>query len=709
MNQIGYIALLVAFVIALYSVAALTIGAWKGYYELLRSGRSAAWAVIGLVALGTGSVIYALITDDFSLHYVAQEDARAMEWYYKVGALWGGQEGSLLLWSFILCIVTFFVLLNTRKGIARQLGPWILVVMMSASAFFLAMCTIVTNVFEPSAIVPQDGSGLNPQLQNPGMLIHPLMLYSGYVSTIAAAGFGFAALMTGRLDNTWVRLSRRWILTSWIFLTVGNFLGGQWAYVELGWGGYWAWDPVENAAIMPWMITTALLHSIMIQQRRGMFKVWNLSLAIIAYALSLFGTFLTRSGVLSSVHAFGESTLGPYFMVWIALILIAGFGLIFMRLPYLRSENKLDSLLSRESSFLVNNILFFLAVAFMLWGTLSPLVSQITTGVKNEVTADYFVRSDVPVLLGIIFLMGIGPFIAWRKASLDNISRSFWIPAVVGFGGDLILFGLGIRNFIAFVGFGVAMFTATTVALDYWRGIRTRQRHTEGKVVPAVQQMLRRNPSRYGGMMVHLGIVIIAIVIVASSVFKVTTVTLHTKDGKVLNVDTRNAAVSLDVGDTIVVKDIHSYEARLDSINAVGSSLKMTFTSTFTVFKDGVKQAPVKVASELFLSNQMPNTVVYIGVDPLEDFYMSMPLNGVQVQKDAQGNPLADAAGRPILASAAFQVFINPLMMWAWLGLTVTLIGFFITIWPDPKEALKPLPVWERAGAGQDQKEVVQV
>lgn len=709
MNQIGYIALLVAFVMALYAVFALSLGAWKGYYELLRSGRTAAWAVPGLVTLGTASVIYALLTDDFGLHYVAHVSARAMEWYYKVGALWGGQEGSLLLWAFILSIVTFFVLFNTRKGVTRQLGPWVLVVMMSAIAFFLAMCTIVANVFEQSAIIPQDGSGLNPQLQNPGMLIHPLMLYSGYVSTIAAAGFAFSALITKRLDNTWVRLSRRWILTSWVFLTVGNFLGGQWAYVELGWGGYWAWDPVENAAIMPWFITTALLHSIMIQQRRGMFKIWNLSLAFIAYALSLFGTFLTRSGVLSSVHAFGESTLGPYFMVWIAFILIVGFGLIFMRMPYLKSENKLDSVLSRESSFLVNNILFFLVVAFMLWGTLSPLISQITTGVKNEVTADYFVRSVVPVLLGIIFLMGIGPFIAWRKASLDSITKSFWIPASVGLGGAFILFGIGIHAFVALLGFGVALFTGTTVVLDWVRGIRTRQRHTDGKIVPAVQQMVRRNPSRYGGMLVHLGIVIITIVIVASSVFKVTTVTVHTLDGKTAEVDTRNGAAIMEIGETFVVKNVHNYEARLDSIDAVGSPLKMTFTANFTVLKDGVRQPPVKVASELFLSNQMPNTVVYIGVDPMEDFYISMPLNGVQAKKDAQGNPAQNAAGFPILESAAFQVFVNPLMMWAWLGLAITLLGLMVTIWPDPQAALKPLPAWERVGVEQPQKETVQV
>ncbi|NWJ97828.1 MAG: heme lyase CcmF/NrfE family subunit [Chloroflexi bacterium] len=702
MSQIGYVALLLGFAVAVYGVVALTLAAWKGYAELARSGRVAAWSTFGLTSLGSFALIYSLVTDDFSLKYVTQTSAKAMDWFYKAGAMWGGQEGSLLLWAWLLSGFMAILLLQTRRIQPKEFTPWILAIMLSGTAFFLALCSIVTNVFEKLDQPAQDGSGLNPQLQNPGMLFHPPLLYAGYVSTVVAFGFGFAALVTGRLDNSWIRLSRRWILTSWIFLTIGNFLGGQWAYVELGWGGYWAWDPVENAALMPWLITTALLHSIMIQQRRGMFKIWNLSLAVVAYALALFGTFLTRSGVLSSVHAFGESTLGPYFMVWIGIVLVASFGLIFMRMPELRPENKMDGLLSRETSFLFNNILFFLSVLFILWGTLSPLISQITTGMKSEVTMDYFVRTVIPVLLAILFLMGIGPLIAWRRASFESLSRSFWIPSSFALGTAVILLLLGIREFMAVLAWSLSVFTASTVGLDYWRGIRTRRRHTEGKIIPAVKQMVSRSRSRYGGLLVHLGMVVIAIVIIGSSVYKSTIVTINNQ-----KIDTKNMLVLVKPGESLTIEGFHKYKLTLTKVETKGSPLKMSFISTFAMEKDGKPQSPITVASELFTSNQMPNTVVYIGVDPAEDFYISMLQQGLQVQRDAQSQPIPDANGMPIITEAAFQVFVNPLMVWSWVGLVITIVGLMISIWPDPKEALRPLPAWERAGAKE--KEVARV
>ncbi len=696
MNQIGYIALLVGFVMAVYAVVALSLGAWRGYPELIKSGRRAAWTVVGLVGLGVVCLQYALLTSDFSLRYVVEVSSSEMEWWYKIGAMWGGQEGSLLLWSLILATCTAILLIQTRKMQPHELGPWIIVAMCSGTAFFLAMCTLVVNVFQPMAIVPQDGKGLNPLLQNPGMMIHPPILYTGYVSTIAAFGFAFAALVSGRLDNSWVRIARRWILTSWIFLTVGNFLGGQWAYVTLGWGGYWAWDPVENAAIMPWFINTALLHSAMIQQRRGMFKVWNLSLAIIAYALSLFGTFLTRSGVLSSVHAFGESTLGPYFMIWIGAILIVGFGLVFMRLPELRSENKLDGLLSRESSFLLNNILFFLAVIFMLWGTVSPLVSQITTGVKTEVKQGYFVQTVVPVLLGLIFLMGIGPLIAWRKATMESLSRSFWIPALSAMTGGAILYALGVHQFVAILGFSITIFTASTVGLDYFKGIRARRRHTEGKILPAVTTLVKRNRPRYGGLLVHLGMVIITIVIIASTVYKVNEIKVV--GDKTYKID-ENTGVPANIGDTLIVKGFHEYKIKLERIQAIGSPLKMRFQAYMSVEKDGVAQEQLLPAAELYTSSQQPNTVVFIRVDPLEDLYLSMPQQGIEATQGADG--------KPIITGAAFQIWINPLMLWSWVGLAITIIGLFVAIWPDPTPALAPAPARRKANAPVKEPSVV--
>jgi cytochrome c-type biogenesis protein CcmF len=677
MNQIGYVSMLVAFAVSLYGAVALAIGSFRGYPEMIKSGRRAAWVSSGLITLASLSLIWALLNDDFSLKYVVTNSARAMEWFYKLSAMWGGQEGSLLLWAWMLAGFMVIVLLQTRHAAYRQIGPWVLVTMLTGAAFFAAMSSIVTNVFEQSVTIPQDGRGLNPLLQNLGMVIHPPMLYAGYVSTIVAAGYAFGALVVNRLDNTWIRFSRRWILSSWIFLTVGNFLGGQWAYVVLSFGGFWSWDPVENAAIMPWFINTALMHSIMIQQRRGMFKVWNISLAFLAYGLSLFGTFLTRSGILSSVHAFGESTLGIYFMVWIGILLIIGFGYVFLRVPQLRSENKLDGLISRETSFLLNNILFFLCVAFILWGTLSPLITQIFTGNKAETTADYYPKTMYPVLLGTLFLMGIGPLIAWRRASLESISRSFWIPALAGLGFALIAYGLGMHEFLAFVGLSICVFTATTIFLDYYRGIRTRRNHGDANVLVAATNMARRNGPRYGGLLVHLGILIISAVIIVSSVY-----------------EAKIEFVQLKVGDSVFINGIHSYKLTLVSAARIKGDLKTTYPVNLALTVDGKSQDPITPAVEYYPSIDQFVTTVSIRPDLLEDLWITT------------GQQEVDANNK--IVSAPFQILVRPMMLWAWVGLAVTIAGLLVAIWPNPNEQVVQIPTKSKSGEPK-KSETVQV
>ena len=677
MNQIGYVSMLVAFAVSLYGALALAIGSYRGYPEMIKSGRRAAWVSSALITLASISIIWALLNDDFSLKYVVTNSARAMEWFYKVSAMWGGQEGSLLLWAWMLAGFMVIVLLQTRHAAYRQIAPWVLVAMLTGAAFFAAMSSIVTNVFEQSVTIPQDGRGLNPLLQNPGMVIHPPMLYAGYVSTIVAAGYAFGALVVNRLDNTWIRFSRRWILSSWIFLTVGNFLGGQWAYVVLSFGGFWSWDPVENAAIMPWFINTALMHSIMIQQRRGMFKVWNISLAFLAYGLSLFGTFLTRSGILSSVHAFGESTLGIYFMAWIGILLIIGFGYIFLRLPQLRSESKLDGLISRETSFLLNNILFFLCVAFILWGTLSPLITQIFTGNKMETTADYYPKTMYPVLLGTLFLMGIGPLIAWRRASLESISRSFWIPALAGLGFALIAYGLGMHEFLAYVGLGICVFTATTIFLDYYRGIRTRRNHGDANVLVAAKNMARRNGPRYGGLLVHLGILIISAVIIVSSVY-----------------EAKIEFVQLKVGESVIIKGIHEYKLTLVSAARIKGDIKTTYPINLALTVDGKPQDSITPAMEYYPSIDQFVTTVSIRPDLLEDLWITT------------GQQEIDSSNK--IVSAPFQILVRPMMLWAWVGLAVTIAGLLVAIWPNPNEQVVQIPTKSKTGEPK-KSETVQV
>jgi cytochrome c-type biogenesis protein CcmF len=679
MSQIGYVSLLVAFVTAIWGAVALMLGARKGYPSLLRSGRLAAWSTVGLIFLATICVWVSLLSDDFSLRYIIEVSAKDLAWFYKFSALWGGQEGSLLLWVLILSILLAIVLLQTRQKAYSRFAPYVLAVMMLNAAFFVAMCGLVTNVFQPMAIPPSDGKGLNPLLQHPGMVIHPPMMYVGYVMTIVPAAFAFAALVTNKLDNTWIRFARRWTLSAWIFLTVGNFLGGIWAYEVLSFGGYWAWDPVENAAIMPWLMTTAVLHSMLIQQRRGMFKVWNISLTFLAFLLSVFGTFITRSGILSSVHAFGESTLGPYFMVWISILLAVGFGMLFLRLPALKSEEKLDSIVSRESSFLLNNILFFLSVAFLLWGTLAPVVAQAFTGVKQEVTADYYSKTQFPVLLAMLFLMGIGPLIAWRRSSLKNIINSFWLPASVGIFTGASLFTIGVREFVAVVGISICTFTITTVAIDYSRGIRSRQKHGDKNPVVAVKKMVWRSPSRYGGLMVHLGILIIAIVIIASSVYA------------------REAEAVLKPGETLTIQGISKYELTFEKVDTVKEPLRTAYPVTVRVVKNGVPQDPIYPSSDFYPSIQQILSVVTIRNDWTEDLWLTV------------GNMSVNADNK--IESLVMLAITRPLMPYSWLGLAIVLLGLFMAIWPEPLESRRQLQNTEQTSGKSKvtEKEVVQV
>jgi cytochrome c-type biogenesis protein CcmF len=679
MSQIGYVSLLVAFVTAIWGATALSLGAWKNYPALLKSGRLAAWSTVGLIFLATVCAWIALLSDDFSLRYVIEVSARELAWFYKLSALWGGQEGSLLLWVFILCILLAIVLVQTRQKAYSKFAPYVLAVMLVNAAFFVAMCGLVTNVFQTIAIPPSDGKGLNPLLQHPGMVIHPPMMYMGYVMTIVAAAFAFAALITHRLDNTWIRFARRWTLSAWIFLTVGNFLGGIWAYEVLSFGGYWAWDPVENAAIMPWLMTTAVLHSTLIQQRRGMFKVWNISLTFLAFLLSLFGTFITRSGILSSVHAFGESTLGPYFMVWISLLLAVGFGMLFLRLPALKSEEKLDSIVSRESSFLFNNILFFLSVAFLLWGTLAPVVVQAFTGTKQEVTADYYSKTQFPVLLAMLFLMGIGPLIAWRRSSLKNLINSFWLPAIAGILTGALLFTFGVREFMAVVGISICVFTIMTVLIDYSRGIRSRRKHGDKNAVVAVQKMVKRSPSRYGGLMVHLGILIVAIVIIASSVYA------------------RDAEAVLKPGETLVIQGISRYELTFERVDTVKEPLRTAYPVTVRVVKNGVPQAPLYPSSDFYPSIQQILSVVTIRNDWVEDLWLTV------------GNMSVNADNK--IESLAMLAITRPLMPYSWLGLAIIILGLFMAIWFEPLENRRYIAQAEKTAPKDkvSEKEVVQV
>src|SRR5579872_1332195 len=445
MPNLGQLALAIALILALYSIAANLFGARRGATDLIVSARHAIWAMTAMVAIAAVSLWVGLLTSDFSMEYVASYSSTTLPTVYKITSLWGGQQGSLLLWTLLLSTFASIVAFQNRRR-NPDIAPYALAVMAIVVVFFLGMLNFVTRPFDLLAVRPAEGSDLNPLLQNYWMAIHPPSLYTGYVSTTVPFAFASAALITGKLDETWIRTTRRWAILSWFFLTLGNLFGARWAYEVLGWGGYWAWDPVENAAFMPWLVMTAYLHSVMIQERKDMLKVWNLILVGLAFGLTLFGTFITRSGVISSVHSFTQSGLGPYFLTFLIAVVVLYTALLLSRVKQLRTPAEFESYLSREAAFLFNNLVL-VGIAFaVFWGTLFPVLSEAVRGVKITVGPPFFDKVNGPLALLLIFLMGVGPLIAWRRSTARNLLRTFAAPLLIGLGTGLCVALAGLHQ-----------------------------------------------------------------------------------------------------------------------------------------------------------------------------------------------------------------------------------------------------------------------
>ena len=422
--QFGHYSLLASLVLAVFGIGASIFGAQKRRADLIAAGRNAAVGVFGLVSGASACLVYLLMVRDYRVEYVAGHVNNTLNGFYRFSAFWGGQEGSLLMWLLLLCVYAFVVIRQNRQR-NLELMPYVTATLMATALFFLVILNFVTPPFDTLAAPPSDGRGLNPLLQDWGMVIHPPNLYLGYVGFAVPFAFCIGALASGKLDTDWITSTRRWTLFAWFFNGVGILLGGAWAYKELGWGGYWAWDPVENASLMPWLVGTAFLHSVMIQEKRGMLKVWNVSLIIITYALTIFGTFLTRSGIISSVHAFANSSFGWAFLVYLLIALVISFALMIWRLPELQSEHEMESFFSREASFLLNNVVLVGITFAVFWGTIFPVVSEAVKGVKVTVGPPFFNQVNVPIGLLLILLCGAGPLFAWRRTSRKQMNRSF--------------------------------------------------------------------------------------------------------------------------------------------------------------------------------------------------------------------------------------------------------------------------------------------
>src|SRR6476660_868209 len=518
----GSIVLLLAFLAMLFAVVAALVGR-KGDERWVLASRRAVYGACGLLTLCVVLIEIAFAGDDFSYNIVQQHSSIETPTFYKMAAMWSSQEGSLLLWAWVLSIVASLALYATRDKL-RELVPWATAVMAAVASFFTGLMLFAggVNPFATLDPAPADGVGLNPLLQHPSMMIHPPMLYSGYVAFTVPFAFAIGALVTRRLDAEWIRATRRFALIAWAFLGFGLLLGARWSYTELGWGGYWAWDPVENAALMPWLLGTAFLHSVMVQEKRGMLKVWNACLIVATFSLALLGTFLVRSGVLQSIHAFGNSTVGPYILGLIAVVLIGSTALIVSRLDDLRSPKRIDSLASREAVFVINNLLLVALCATIFWGTFFPLISELFTGTKSSLAAPWFDRYTTPLAIGLVLFTGIGPLLAWRRVSWDTAKRVFLVPSVVAatMGVALALLTDAAHKPWAFALFVFATFALVGLAQEFWRGAAARRSLKGGSMPAALVGVVSRNRRRYGGYIVHIGIAVLLIGIAASSSFQ---------------------------------------------------------------------------------------------------------------------------------------------------------------------------------------------
>src|SRR5215203_3013955 len=516
----GFTCRAAALAICVYGIGASLYGARTGRREYVASGRRSVYALAGVLGVAMAILQTAFVRSDFSFELVATHSSSTTPLFYRLTAVWSSQEGSLLLWVLLLAAWSSAILFLTRHKL-REVAPYATAVLLGFGAFFCALLVFLESPFTTLAAPPAEGAGLNPLLRHPSMMIHPPMLYSGY--TLFAIPFAFAvgALITRRLDAEWIRLTRPFTLAAWFFLGIGIMLGARWSYMELGWGGYWAWDPVENASLMPWLTGTAFLHSVMIQEKRGMLKVWNVSLVLATGVLAILGTFLVRSGILESIHAFGASTLGVPFLALIVVMIAGSIALVASRAESLRSEHRLDSLLSREAAFLLNNLVLVALCFVVFWGTFFPLISEAFTGTEASVGPPWFDRYIVPLSLVLVLLSGIGPVIAWRRATAANLRRNLARPAIVGVAVVVLLLVAGVSGSVtALLMFGLAAFVFGAVGQELWRGVRARRAMSSDSVPRAVVSLVQRNRRRWGGYLVHVGVAVLFAGVAASSAFQ---------------------------------------------------------------------------------------------------------------------------------------------------------------------------------------------
>ena len=642
MTIIGYVALALALAISIYTAVASILGARRGSPKLVESAQKGVVAAAALVTLASIILIYLLLARDFQVQYVYEHVSTYQPTIYTLSAFWAGQEGSLLLWLWLLTI--FSALIARREEIwSQELKPYALALLAFCQAFFALLLVLVSNPFATLPIRPAEGFGLNPLLENFWMIIHPPVVFIGYAAYTVPFAFAIAALVTGKLGEGWIRGIRRWNVFSWLFLGLGIVMGAWWSYLELGWGGYWGWDPVENSSLVPWLVGTALLHSMMTQERRGMFKVWNIILITLTFVLCIFATFVTRSGIIQSVHAFGLSVVGYYFLAFLAAILGLAFGLTFYRRRELASEREMKSLLSREVGFLLNNLLFVgLALAVFI-GTVFPTISEIVRGTQVALGASFFERVSAPLSLALILLIGVCPRLGWRQTSPRRLLSDLLYPGILALALAVVISVRGITEPFALLSFTVCAFVAGSILWEFLRGTIARHRSTGEDYLLAFRRLITKSRRRYGGYLVHLSMVIITVGIIGSSLYQT------------------EYQVTLAEGETVTVKD---YTLEHEGFWVENSPAKHRFATPLGVYRDNKRIATLVPEKNFHWNVEQWVTEVAIRTSLKEDLYVIL----TALAQDG---------------SASFQILITPLVVWLWIGGGLLLLGTAVAIWPE--------------------------
>ncbi len=666
----GFGMLVVTLLVAAFASIAAFYGYQKKEENWIEASRLGMLLGFPLLSIAVGCLLFVLTASDFSVSYVYKVTSKAMPAYLKITALWGGQAGSLLFWSWLMAAFASAVALR-KWNRDREFLPWVVIVTMTTLIFFLGMSVFLENpfqrywvdasgkvieaMFQPAGtelIFPPDGNGLNPLLRHPGMTIHPPFLYLGFVSFVIPFAFALAALVTGRTDDRWIRITRRWTLVAWLFLTGGLVLGMRWAYDVLGWGGYWGWDPVEIAALMPWLSGTALLHSVMIQERRGMFKQWNMVLTILTYDLVIYGTFLTRSGVLSSVHAFGQSSIGPVFFAFIAITLMVSVTLLIYRWNDLKTTATLNSFFSRESLFLFNNLIFMGILFICFWGVNFPLISELATGQQVTVGPPFYKSATGPLWALLLLLMGVAPLSAWMVTTGKSLGRSIWKPGVLSLVIPLALILAGIKPVAAVVGFWLVGLVVVVTMYEYLKGVLARIHSTGENPLTALIHLTAKNRRRYGGYIIHLGIVLMGLGIIGIELFQT------------------ESQVTLVPGQSV---ELSGYSYTYNSLTNFNPDLERNVTRVVVdIARNGQKLDEVYPRRDYYFDSQQQITIPGLRSTLVDDLYVTL----------VDWQPISTQ-------QATFKIFRNPLVMWLWIGSLVLMAGSIIAVWPGKEKELE--------------------